>query len=256
MDSNVHSTDGISHEPTKTKNIVITGSASGLGREIYYQMLDSPYLTPIGVDQNAHEYTDYGMDIRDALHGMLRIRLEEEYGEIYGLINCAGVNYINNMDEIEMTEWNKVMDINTKSIWTMSVELMPLLEKTRGVILNIVSNAAHMPMTHSIAYNASKAAAYIMTKQMARELTKARGITVFSASPNKLENTGMSKYIEKRVLELRPDMTAAQAKQYQLNALPSGFETDPSDVAELIVWLFEHKRRHKYLAGCDLQLGA
>ena len=46
-----------------------------------------------------------------------------------------------------------------------------------------------MPMTCSLAYNASKGAAHIMTLQLARELTKKHGITVFGIAPNKLKGT-------------------------------------------------------------------
>jgi len=239
------------------RNFVITGSASGLGKEIYRLINQTEGMKAFGVDKDKGINTDINIDIRElwATSGAIASRFDG-FHEIYGLINCAGVNYINNMEDIPEEQWYRVMDTNAKGIWLMAKGLMPLLEKSKGVILNIVSNAAHIPMTHSIAYNASKAAALMMTKQMSRELTKSKGITVFSISPNKLKGTGMSTYIEKTVLELRPDLTADQAKQYQLNALPAGFETDPKHIAELIVWLLEKPHRHKYLTGCDLQLGA
>jgi len=241
------------------KKFIITGSASGLGKEIYNQMVESPWLEPCGVDREVGDATEKCVDYLADLRNVKDIQHLVGYFEdipVNGIVNCAGVNYINNMEDIPSNEWDNVMDTNTRAIWLMAKFFMPSLEATKGVILNVVSNAAHIPMTHSIAYNASKAAAYIMTKQMARELTKSKGITVFSVSPNKLEGTGMSKYIEKTVLELRPDLTKETAKQYQLNALPAGFETKSEHVAEHIVWLLERQHRHKYLTGCDLQLGA
>jgi NAD(P)-dependent dehydrogenase (short-subunit alcohol dehydrogenase family) len=126
---------------------------------------------------------------------------------------------------------------------------------SKGTILNIVSNASHMPMTTSLAYNASKGAAHIMTLQMARELSKAHGITVFGISPNKLRGTEMSKDIEDQVVALR-GWTPEYAKQYQLASLLAGEETDPDALAEFVAFLLSSKQRHKYLTGCILPYGA
>lgn len=253
------------------KHIVITGSASGLGKAIYeemanrmniyqeYDMFKSSYvpvpLTPFGVDHNEAETTDYIGDVRDAKDcSALEEHLRVLGHKIGGLINCAGVNRIGPMEGVTSIEWDKVMDTNAKAIWQMSKAFLPTLEETKGFILNIVSNASRVPMTHSTVYNASKAAAAMMTKQMARELTKSRGITVFGVNPNKLEGTGMSKYIEDTVCELR-GWTPEEAAKYQLAALPAGFETKCEQVAELIVWLISKRSRHEYLTGCLLDLG-
>jgi NAD(P)-dependent dehydrogenase (short-subunit alcohol dehydrogenase family) len=112
-----------------------------------------------------------------------------------------------------------------------------------------------MPMTHSAAYNASKGAAHILTLQMARELRKRHGLTVFGISPNKLHSTGMSDYIDKRVCELR-GWTPEEAKAYQCANLPAGEETDPDQLAQLITYLVTETERHKYLNGCILPYGA
>jgi len=132
---------------------------------------------------------------------------------------------------------------------------LPELKKTHGTVLNIVSNASHMPMTTSLAYNASKGAAHIMTLQLARELTKKHGITVFGISPNKLRGTEMSKDIEDQVVKHR-GWTPEYAQQYQLNALLAGEETDPAQLAEFVAFLLSTKPRHKYLTGCILPYGA
>ena len=151
--------------------------------------------------------------------------------------------------------WDKVMDVNAKGIYMMSRACLPSLIKNKGTILNIVSNAAHMPMTCSLAYNASKGAAHIMTLQMARELTKKHGITVFGIAPNKLSGTGMSESIDEQVVKTR-GWANAYARQYQLNGLLTGEETPPQRLAEFIAYLLQSKEHHKYLTGCILPYGA
>jgi NAD(P)-dependent dehydrogenase (short-subunit alcohol dehydrogenase family) len=94
-----------------------------------------------------------------------------------------------------------------------------------------------------------------MTLQLARELTKKHGITVFGISPNKLRGTEMSQDIEDQVVALR-GWTREYAAQYQLNALLAGEETDPAQLADFVAHLLSTKPRHKFLTGCILPYGA
>ena len=151
--------------------------------------------------------------------------------------------------------WDKVMDTNAKGIYLMTKMLLPTLIKNKGTVLNIVSNASHMPMTCSLAYNASKGAAHIMTLQLARELTKKHGITVFGIAPNKLSGTGMSDSIDEQVVKTR-GWTKEYAQEYQLNGLLAGEETPPERLAEFVAFLLQSKEHHKYLTGCILPYGA
>jgi NAD(P)-dependent dehydrogenase (short-subunit alcohol dehydrogenase family) len=171
------------------------------------------------------------------------------------LINNAGVNEISWLEKLDEMEWDRVMDTNAKGIFLMTQALLPFLIQSQGTVLNIVSNAAHMPMTGSLAYNASKGAAHIMTRQLAHELTRKHAVTVFGIAPNKLCGTGMSQYIDSRVPEER-GWTPEFAKEYQLKSLLCGEETDPERLAEFIGFLLSMKERHKYLSGCILPYGA
>jgi len=170
------------------------------------------------------------------------------------LINCAGINRINWLQDVQDSEWDAVMDTNAKGIFKMTQACLPMLIDTKGTVLNIVSNAAHMPMTCSAAYNASKGAALILTKQLARELTKQHDITVFSVSPNKLSGTGMSRDIDEQVVKTR-GWTPEEATQYQLNGLLTGKETPVRVLSEFISYLLLSKEHHYYLSGCDIPYG-
>ena len=171
------------------------------------------------------------------------------------LINNAGVNIINWLENFEESDWDKVMDTNAKGIYMMTKACLPSLIENKGTVLNIVSNAAHMPMTCSLAYNASKGAAHIMTLQLARELTKKHGITVFGIAPNKLSGTGMSDDIDDQVVATR-GWTKNYAQEYQLNGLLTGEETPPKRLAEFVAYLLQTKEHHKYLTGCIIPYGA
>lgn len=224
--------------------ILVTGSGSGLGLAITNALRNAGHKV-IEYDHHANKNRDV---LRPNFHGLGIDQLDV-------LINCAGVNLIDWLENFTEEQWDKVMDTNAKGIFKMTQVCLPFLIRSQGTVLNIVSNAAHMPMTCSLAYNASKGAALIMTKQLARELTKKYGITVFSVSPNKLKGTGMSNAIDDQVVQTR-GWTKEYAQQYQLNGLLTGEETPPELVAELIAFLLQDKQHHKFLAGCDIPYGA
>lgn len=227
-----------------SKVAIVTGGASGLGALIVKELVD--------VGFTVHIYDkEYGDDV--VTPDLQRIAFNCENG-LDVLVNCAGVNKINWLEKVTDEDWDDVMGTNAKGIFKMTQACLPHLVKTKGVVLNIVSNASHMPMTCSLAYNASKGAAEIMTKQLARELTRAHGITVFGISPNKLANTNMSRDIDRQVVETR-GWTPEQAHQYQLQGLLVGEETDPVQVAKFAAFLLKDRKMNKPLSGCIMPFG-
>lgn len=221
------------------KLAVVTGSESGLGRAIATALEMRGYMV--------HRYDiRLGRDVRKPVAEALA-------PDIDVLVNCAGINRLDWMPDVKEEDWDDVMDVNVKGMFMMTQACLKALRRAKGTVLNIVSNAAHNPMRCSAAYNASKGAALILTRQMAREL--APDITVFSVSPNKLVGTGMSDDIERQVMRTR-GWTAAQAREYQKSALLCGEETPVEAVAEFVAFLLQDKAHHKYLAGCDIPYGA
>jgi NAD(P)-dependent dehydrogenase (short-subunit alcohol dehydrogenase family) len=223
--------------------ILVTGSSSGLGAELLKCLSGAGHSV---IPYSLHE----GRDVRSPSLSGLEDQLA---GGLDVLINCAGVNDIEWLENVSDAQWDEIVDTNLKGIFKMTQALVHHLRERKGTVVNIVSNAAHVPMRCSAAYNASKGGALILTKQLAREL--APDITVFSVSPNKLRDTGMSRYIDSRVMATR-QWSEEKAKQYQLASLLTGEETPPHAVADFLAFLLSSKTRHKYLAGCDIPYGA
>lgn len=219
--------------------ILVTGSKSGLGLALSEKLR-----------ADGHTVIDYDLkDGKDVMFPSL-----DGVSSLDVLVNCAGVNGIDMLEDVEDELWDRVVGTNAKGIYKMSQACLPMLIESKGTIVNVISNASTVAMTSSICYNASKGAAKIMTAQMARELTKRWGITVFGISPNKMKNTEMSAHIDNEVVRTR-GWTKEYAQQYQLNGLLTGKETDPKQVAEFIAFLLQDKAHHEQLSGCDLQYG-
>lgn len=230
--------------------ILVTGSGSGLGRLIA-EALDVAGHDVIQYDR------EHGNDVvspRSDLPELVR-KLQPEGKALDVLINCAGINRIGWLQQFPEEDWDDVMDTNAKGIFMMTKALLPHLIESKGTVLNIVSNASHMPMTCSAAYNASKGAAHILTLQLARELTKKYGITVFGISPNKLHGTGMSDDIDRQVCDTR-GWSPEEARRYQLNSLLWTEETDPRDLAKFVSFLMEQRHHRRWFSGTIIPYGA
>lgn len=243
------------------KNIVVTGAANGLGRLI----ADAIERRDFGGDSVAvHRVdTEYGHDVR-VPQGTTRapycyrgpiIAPMPDLPRVDALINCAGINRLAWFEDLTDEIWEETISTNAMAIWKTTNAYLPALGEASGTVLNIISNASHVPMRCSLAYNASKAAAHIMTLQMARELFERHSVTVFGISPNKLADTQMSQDIERQVCATR-GWTPEQARDYQLASLPTRRETEPAALAEFIAFLLSTRERHEFLHGCILPYGA
>lgn len=223
----------------KSLPILVTGAQSGLGLAIYQALNDAGFIA-VAYDIKK------GDDVCEPASWLQRY----EWG---GLINCAGINHNEWFEDVTLESLSKVMEVNAFAMVGMTQALMKPLARNQGFVINIVSNAAHMPMTSSLAYNMSKAAALMATKQMAHELTKSHGITVFSISPNKLAGTEMSKQIEANVIETR-GWTPEYAAEYQRKSLMHGRETEPAAIADFIAHILESDS-WQFMSGTDIPFG-
>jgi NAD(P)-dependent dehydrogenase (short-subunit alcohol dehydrogenase family) len=226
----------------KPLTILVTGSSSGLGKAIFEK------LTEDGHNTIPFDIVD-GCDVTMPTESDVVLNLDS----LDVLINCAGINLNQWFEQVDIISFDKLMMTNAYSIVEMTQAFLDELKESKGTVINIVSNAAHIPMTSSLAYNASKAAALMITKQMAHELTPKYGITVFSISPNKLSGTNMSKEIEANVCKIR-GWTPEFAAEYQKKSLMHGLETPTSAVADLISNLISTGNM-KFMSGCDIPVG-
>ena len=220
--------------------VIVTGSSSGLGLAISIALECAGIMVaPYDLDDNR--------DVTNPHASLANLK------DVDGLINCAGINRNEWFEEVTKDGFDHVMHTNALSFVAMTQAILPQLKESKGFVINIVSNAAHIPMTSSLAYNASKAAGLMITKQMAHELTPKYGITVFSISPNKLAGTGMSRQIEENVCRVR-GWTPEFAAEYQRKALMHGLETPPQAIAEYVANLLT-TGQYQYMSGTDIPFG-
>jgi 3-oxoacyl-[acyl-carrier protein] reductase len=108
----------------------------------------------------------------------------DAFGSIDILVNNAGMTHLRRpMLEVEEAEFERMFDVNVKSIFLFAHAVVPLMRKAKsGVIINIGSTAGIRPRPGLTWYNASKGAVNLLSKSMAAELAP-DGIRVCAIAP-------------------------------------------------------------------------
>jgi 3-oxoacyl-[acyl-carrier protein] reductase len=146
------------------------------------------------------------------------------------VVNNAGVTHLNKpMLEVTEAEFDRVYDINVKSIFHMAHAAVPHMRKNGGgVILNVGSVAGIRPRPGLTWYNGSKAAVNIISKSMAVELGPEK-IRVNAICPVMGETGMFTQFMG------MPDTPENRAKF--LGSIPLGRFSLPSDVAAAALFL-------------------
>lgn len=126
-------------------------------------------------------------------------KVKEKYNHIDILVNNAGVSSSMPIENYTMDEYERVENLNIKSVFVCSKEVLPYLKETKGVILNTSSMVSIYGQPSGVMYPTSKFAVNGMTKSLAREVAKF-GIRVNAVAPG-ITNTDMVKNLPENVIE-------------------------------------------------------
>ena len=150
-------------------------------------------------------------------------KVKEKYNHIDILVNNAGVSSSMPIEGYTMDEYERVENLNIKSVFVCSKEVLPYLKETKGVILNTSSMVSIYGQPSGVMYPTSKFAVNGMTKSLAREVAK-YGIRVNAVAPG-ITNTDMVKNLPENVIEPL------------IKSIPLGRIGEPEDIANAFLFL-------------------
>ena len=177
------------------KIVVITGGASGLGKAIgkafaqsgaHVAVLDLCEKMP---DDAAGQCDCFiRADVTDAGRVASAVaQIVERYGRVDALINCAGITRRMPAEEFIESDFDQVIRVNLKGTFLCCREFgAQMLRQGKGSIVNIASLGAHVAITNSAAYCASKGGVAQLTRTLAVEWA-ARGVRVNALTPGVFE---------------------------------------------------------------------
>ncbi|NEE04186.1 SDR family NAD(P)-dependent oxidoreductase [Phytoactinopolyspora halotolerans] len=155
--------------------IVATGAASGIGRASAEVFAEQGAVV-LGVDVADDGLATLRTRNIETIHADVTsqadcVRVAEraaELGPVRGLFNCAGLERHGSVVDTPEDDWDRVQDVNLKSIYLMSKAVIPRLHSSGGgAIVNMSSIQAHATQTEVAAYAATKGGVISLTRAMA-----------------------------------------------------------------------------------------
>ena len=223
------------------KKVIVTGASGGIGKEIAKNFASNGYQTICFYNSNKDgvkelENWAFANNIKGAIYPVkvnlsspvsisnAYKKLIEKFKSIDVLVNNAGISLTKLITDTSLEEWNKVFDINMKSVFLLTnLVLEQMISKKNGKIINISSMWGVHGASMEVAYSASKSALIGYTKALAKEVGPSN-INVNCVCPG-LIDTKMNAHLSKEELSSLIDCT------------PLSRIGTPKDVANLVTFL-------------------
>ena len=225
----------------KPKVVIITGASKGIGREIASRLSRIGYIVIANYNKSEKEAMQLKKELEDegryidifkadvSKQNKCKELVEytiKKYKKIDILINNAGIDKIQLLQEVTRNDWEEIIDTNLYSAFCMCQEVAKnMINNKEGCIINISSIWGQIGATMEIVYSISKAGMDGLTKSLAKELGPS-GIRVNSIAPGIID-TQMNSQIDEKTIE--------QIKQ----EIPIEKIGKTTDIAKCVEWLIE-----------------
>jgi len=236
------------------KNVLITGAASGIGKQLaitlagyglkvwinYRSRPEAADEVKATIEANGGEAAVIGFDVVDEdafIEGVKTIVSSD--GELSYLVNNAGITNDKLALRMKKEDFTKVIDVNLTSAFVGCREALKAMSKKRfGAIVNIASIVAETGNAGQVNYSASKGGLITMTKSFAQE-GSARGIRYNAVTPGFIATEMTDKLSD----EIKESYTAK---------IPLKRFGDPKDIAEAVAFLLSDSSA--YITGETLKV--
>ena len=173
----------------------ITGAAQGIGAETArvlaaagYNLALNDLKSPDATLETLHGYGVQAIAVLGDVSSEADVQRMcdatlEMFGRVDALVNNAGVSFIKPAEEITLTQWQRVLEVNlTGPFLTSQIFGRAMLAAGSGAIVNVSSVAGLLGIADRAAYNASKHGLIGLTRTLAAEWG-GRGVRVNAVCP-------------------------------------------------------------------------
>ena len=234
----------------KDKVVLVTGAGSGIGRSTALRMdAEGAILIIIDINEDELIKTKSMLKNKESIAKVLDISTLADVKKFFkglnkldALINVAGILRFDNSHEVQIDDWEKILNVNLTGTFFMCSYALPLLLKSKGAIVNVSSSAALGSHAWTAAYSASKGGISAFSKTLAVEYGM-EGLNVNCVCPASIE-TPMS---------TNPDMPKDIDTRLLKKIMPiDGVNRSPDEIASTIAFLASEDAIH--INGIDLRV--
>lgn len=167
------------------KTVLITGGASGIGYAAVQAFLNQQANVVVADIDEAQGEAMIRKENNDRLHFVQTditnepacqnaiLSAVDKFGGLDVLINNAGIEIVAPIHEMELSDWNKVLNVNLTGMFLMSKHALKyMLKNGKGNIINTCSVGGVVAWPDIPAYNASKGGVLQLTRSMAVDYAK------------------------------------------------------------------------------------
>ncbi|MGE3142621.1 MAG: SDR family oxidoreductase [Hyphomonadaceae bacterium] len=244
------------------KKAFITGGAQGLGAAAGKRLAEEGAKVTLadinfdGAERTARAIND-AHGAGTAFAAKLDVTQEEQWiaaleaanvamGGLSVLVNNAGMSIGGNIEELSLPDWKRVMSVNVDSVFLGAKHGLKYLRQNQpGSIINISSIAGLIAGHNTPVYNASKAAVWMLSKNVALHCAKQK----LDIRSNSIHPT----YIDTAILDPIRDAFGKEAAEAKLaRQIPVGRIGQPIDIANAVLYLASDESR--FMTGAEVKL--
>ncbi|MCX5494461.1 SDR family NAD(P)-dependent oxidoreductase [Kaistia dalseonensis] len=188
------------------KRVVVTGSATGIGRataevflregaEVVINGLTETEVAAAIASLSPHgAVSGLAADIATAEGANALLDFAKRDGAVDVLVNNVGIFSVKPFEEITDADWLHYFNVNVLTAVRMTRAILPaMLERGTGAVVNLASEAGVKPLPQMVHYSVTKTAMIGLTRGLA-ELTKGTAVTVNAVLPGPTWTDGVEAY--------------------------------------------------------------
>lgn len=215
------------------KHALVTGGASGIGEATCKELARAGAIVTVA-DINLEGAEAFAQSLQNARAALLDVTKRDSIEAVAAqlesldiLVNNAGIAHVGDIAHVEPEDFDRLMEVNVKSVYLVTRALLPLLLKRRGSIVNIGSVAGLVGIRQRFAYCTTKGAVVAMTRQLAVEFAKE--LRVNCICPGTVYTPFVEGYLEKYHAHEK-DKVRAELDARQ----PMGRMGKPEEIASMV----------------------